>query len=376
MTTPENLWSQGQPEGSFNPTRLTLARERRGLTKQALSELCEVSRRAVSAWEAGEVEAPPADQLASVLGVPRSFFYADDAAQVEESWVSFRALSSMTARQVRRILSISSLGVELSNWVDKQYGTPVADLPDFSDVKNLSSASAAEQLRSVWGLHHKPIKNMLGLLERKGVRVFSLPIADREIDSFAFYYEGRPFVFLNLSKTAERMRFDLAHELAHLILHKNVRKNRSRGVEQDAQDFASSFLIPADGLYAQVVGKLRIDDVFMLKKYWKVSAVAMVERLYQLEFISEWVRRQWIIDLSQRGYRTGEPGGIHPETSRFFSDVFRLAREDGWNSRKIADDLRESEEDLDSLVFGLAISSIVGGGQRGPAVHGHLSVVK
>ncbi|MFH9786532.1 helix-turn-helix domain-containing protein [Streptomyces anulatus] len=373
MTT-ENRWSLGPPE--FNHSRLTLARERRGLTKQALAELCGVSRRTVSAWEASEVESPPVDQLSKVLQLPSSFFTADDAPQVEEEWVSFRALSSMTARQVRRILSVSSLGVELSNWIDKRYGTPSADLPDFSEAADLPPATVAEQLRSVWGLHQKPVKNLLPLLERKGVRVYSLPIADREIDSFTFPYEGRPFVFLNLSKTAERMRFDLAHELGHLILHKDSQKNRSRQIEQEAHDFASSFLIPADGLYAQVVGKLRIEDVFTLKDYWKVSALAMVERLYNLEFISEWVRRSWIIELSRRGYRTAEPEGMHPETSRFFADVFRLAREDGWTSRKIADDLNESEEDLDSLVFGLAISSIVGGGQKAPALHGHLTVVK
>ncbi|GCD36198.1 DNA-binding protein [Streptomyces chrestomyceticus JCM 4735] len=364
MTT-ENRWSLGLTDHSFNHTRLTLARERRGLTKQALAERCGVSRRTVSAWEAGEVDCPPVDQLSSILRLPQAFFTSDDPPQVEEEWISFRALSSMTARQVRRILSVSSLGVELSNWIDKRYGTPGVDLPDFSEAADLPPASTAEQLRSIWGLHQKPVKNLLPLLERKGIRVYSLPAPDREIDSFTFSHEGRPFIFLNLSKTAERMRFDLAHELGHIILHKETQKNRSRQVEQEAHDFASSFLMPADGLYAQIIGKLRLEDVFTLKNYWQVSALAMVERLYSLEFISEWVRRRWIIELTQRGYRTAEPDGIHPETSKFFTDVFRLAREDGWTSRKLADDLNESEEDLDSLVFGLAISSVRGGGQGG-----------
>ncbi|RBM22859.1 ImmA/IrrE family metallo-endopeptidase [Streptomyces sp. PT12] len=376
MTKTENHWSAGPPEHSFNCTRLTAARERRGLTKQGLAELCNVSRRAVSAWEAGEVDSPPIGQLARILDLPTDFFYADDAPQIEEGWVTFRALSTMTARQVRRILSLSSLGVEFSGWVDRRYGTPGADLPDFSEVEGLSPSATAERLRSAWSLHLKPIKNMVTLLERKGVRVFSIPTPDREIDSFAFRYEGRPFTFLNLAKTAERIRFDSAHELGHLLLHKDSRRNRSRQVEQEAQDFASSFLMPADGLYAQVIGKLRLADVFTLKKYWKVSAVAMVERLYHLEFISEWVRRQWIIELSQLGYRVDEPDGIPQETSRFFGDVFRLAREDGWSLRKIAADLKDSEKDLDALVFGLAISSIDGGGRSAPAVHGHLSLVQ
>ncbi|MGX1271320.1 helix-turn-helix domain-containing protein [Streptomyces phaeoluteigriseus] len=373
----ENRWSQGRlDQPSFNHTRLTMARERRGLTKQGLAELCGVSRRAVSAWESGEVENPPLDVLSRVLKLPERYFQADDAPSIEEEWVSFRALSSMTARQVHRVLSISSLAVLLSAWVDKHYGTPTPELPDFSETVGLTPVAAAEQLRSVWGLHQKPVKNMLSLAERKGVRIFSLPISDREIDAFSFLYEGRPFAFLNTAKTAERMRFDLAHELGHLVLHQGSKRNRSRSAEQEAHDFASSFLIPADGLFAQVVGRLRLDDVFKLKSYWKVSAVAMVERLYQLELISEWNRRQWMIDLSQRGYRTSEPDGIQPETSQLLTEVFRLAREDGWNSRRIAEELNDNSQDLDALVFGLSIAALPGGGQGGPVRHGHLSVVK
>ncbi|MEV6617562.1 ImmA/IrrE family metallo-endopeptidase [Streptomyces sp. NPDC051051] len=268
------------------------------------------------------------------------------------------------------------MAIELSGWIDKHYGTPTTDLPDVADPPDVPPAVVAEQLRSTWGLHQKPIKSMLALLERRGVRVFSLPAADREIDAFSFKYEGRPFVFLNTDKTAERTRFDLAHELGHLVLHETTNMNRSRQIEQEAHDFAASFLVPADGLYAQVVGKLRLDDVFKLKKYWKVSALAMVERLYRLEFISEWNRRQWLIELSERGFRTAEPDGIQAEPSKFLTELFKLAREDGWTSRAIADYLRESEKDLDALVFGLAIAAVPGGGQKSPAVTGHLKVVK
>jgi Zn-dependent peptidase ImmA (M78 family)/transcriptional regulator with XRE-family HTH domain len=370
-------WSLDQPDGrSFNPTRLALARARRGLTKQALAGMCGVTRRTVTAWEAGDVDSPPVGLLSSVLTLPSDFFYADDAPKIEEASVSFRALSSVSARQVSRVLAISSLAVELGTWIDKHYTTPIVDLPDLSDTSDLAPVAAAEEVRSTWGVHHKPIKNMMSLLERKGVRIFSLPVTDREIDAFEFSYEGRPFVFLNTSKSAERLRFDLAHELGHMILHRGERKNLSRQIEQEAQEFAASFLIPADALYAQIVGKVRLDDVFKLKTYWKVSAVAMVERLYHLEFITEWMRRQWLIDLSQRGFRTSEPGGIHPESSRLLSELFRMARKDGWPVRRIAAELGEDERDIDALVFGLAISALPGGGRGAPPVSGHLKVVK
>ncbi|WP_082526432.1 ImmA/IrrE family metallo-endopeptidase [Kitasatospora sp. MBT63] len=375
--TEKTRWSLDQHDfRSFNPSRLTLARERRALTKQGLAQMCGVTRRTVTAWESGDVDSPPLAQISAALDVPPEFFLADDAPLIDESGVSFRALSSVSSRQITRVLAISSLAIELAAWIDKHYGTPAVDLPDLSESSDLPPALAAEQLRSIWGLHHRPIKNMVTLLERKGVRVFSLPIDDRDVDAFEFSFEGRPFVFLNTSKSAERMRFDLAHELGHIILHKGERKNLSRQIEQEAHEFAASFLVPADELHAQVVGKLRLDDIFKLKSYWKVSAVAMVERLYQLEFITEWTRRQWMIDLSQRGFRSSEPGGITPEGSRLLSELFRIAREDGWSAKAIAASLCENPKDLDSLVFGLAISALPGGGQAAPPVSGHLSLVR
>ena len=361
-------WSAAEDDGpSFNPTRLTLARERSGLTKQNLADQCNVSRRAVSSWEAGEVDNPPVGVIARVLGFSESFFYADDPVRIPRDGVTFRALSSMQARQLERVLAAASLAVEFSGWMDLHYTTPAPDLPDLSESRSLEPALAAESVRSMWSINHFPVKNMLLLLEKKGVRVFSLPVDDREVDAFALWHEDRPFIFLNTGRTAERMRFDLAHELGHLLLHRQTRL-RSRNIEQQAHDFASSLLIPADPLYAQVTGELRFDDVFKLKRYWKVSAVAMLQRLWHLRIISEWHYRTWIIKLSKRGYRTSEPDGGHPESSRLFRQLFNLARQDGRSIGNIAAALRIPESEIDSMVFGLAIAPVPPGAPPVPAV--------
>ncbi len=340
---------------SFNPTRLTLARERRGFTKQALADQCEVSRRTVSAWEAGDVDNPPVDIIAKSLGFPKAFFYTDDPWLIPEESVSFRALSSMLARQVDRVLATASLAIEFSRWMDRHYTTPPVDLPDLSESRSLEPAIAAESVRSIWGIYEHPVKDVLLLLEKKGIRVFSLPVSDREVDAFSFWDDERPFIFLDTGRTSERMRFDLAHELGHLLLHRQSRL-RSRDVEQQAHDFASSFLIPADALYSQITGQLRFDDIFKLKKYWKVSAVAMLQRLWHLRIISEWHYRSWIVELSKQGYRTAEPDGIHPESSRLFRQLFNFARQDGWSISRITEALRFPEGEIDGMVFGLAIA--------------------
>lgn len=361
---------------SFTPARLTLARERNGLTKQQLATLCDVTRRTVTAWESGNVENPPVDQIARVLGFPSDFFYADEPSIVDKEAVSFRALSAMTARQTSRVLAASVLAVELSNWIDARYTTPRVDLPDLTENQSnavptepgeeneetpredpaLLPAVAAESLRTVWKIPDRPISNVLSLLEARGFRVFSLPVGDREVDAFSFWRKDEPYIFLNTGKSGERMRFDLVHELGHLLMHRGVNTQLSRAYEQQAHDFAASFLMPADALYEQVIGRLRLDDVFQLKKYWKVSAVAMVYRLWELSIISDWHYRTWMIELSQRGYRSSEPDGMHPETSKLYNQLFKIAREDGYHSRRIAAELRIPENELDSMVFGLAMT--------------------
>lgn len=358
MAVTERYSSSGEVSNdSFNPARLTLARERRGLTKQILADQCDVSRRTVSAWEAGEVEAPPVALIARILNFPESFFYADDPSLIPKEGVTFRALKSMTARQTSRVLAAGALAVEFSNWMDCHYTTPAQRLPDLSDSRELEPTIAAETVRSLWEAHQSPLKSLLPLLERKGVRVFSLPVKDREIDAFSFWHASRPFIFLNTGRTAERMRFDLAHELGHLLLHRDGSARRPRNMEQQAQDFASSLLMPADALYAQIIGRPRFDDIFKLKRHWRVSAVALVQRLWHLGIISEWHYRTWMIELSQRGFRTSEPGGLRPEASMLFRQLFSLAREDSWSSRRIASALRIPDNELEGMVFGLVIAS-------------------
>ena len=46
-------------------------------------------------------------------------------------------------------------------------------------------------------------------------------IQKKEIDALSFFDDesGSPFIFLNDTKSAERVRFDCAHELGHTVMH-------------------------------------------------------------------------------------------------------------------------------------------------------------
>lgn len=91
----------------LTPSRLLIARKRRGLTLTRLAELTGLSTRSISLYENGHKEPSKETllQLADILGVPPSFLGAFDLDEIPEEAVSFRALSKMTARQRDRALS-------------------------------------------------------------------------------------------------------------------------------------------------------------------------------------------------------------------------------------------------------------------------------
>jgi len=169
-----------------------------------------------------------------LFDVDVGFLAREDAPDLDPDNVSFRALSSVGARKAKRVVAAARISLELSKWFDDQYQTPGVDLPSLDDLlsplnaDDYSPERASKMLRQIWSLSDRPVKNMLWLLERQGVRIFSLPGEDRDVDAFSFWHGGRPYIFINPDKSAERLRFDLAHELGHLILHKGVSTARER----------------------------------------------------------------------------------------------------------------------------------------------------
>ncbi|WP_198663689.1 helix-turn-helix domain-containing protein [Jiangella endophytica] len=374
--------SAARPKDSFNPQRLRLARELRGITKEALARACGVSRRAVTDWESGKVEEPRVDAISAALAFPESFFFGDDLAEVTEDDASFRAYSALSARRSKSVLALASITRGVFSWMDEHYETPSVDIPKIGDLLPVECegepdpVQSAYSLRSIWGLSARPIVDMMALLESRGVRILALPGSSVDIDAFSFWREGRPIVFLDLGKSAERLRFDLAHELGHLVMHYGVRTRGERTYEAAANIFASTFLIPTDGILAQIRARPTLDDVFTLKRHWKVSATAMVRRLHQLGSINDWQYRTWMVDLSSRGFRSSEPGGIDREMSTLLQRVLALAREDGWRLRRLASELRVPLQDLEGVLAGLAVIPVDGSGEDAPRSLGHLTLVK
>lgn len=351
----------------FSGARLRLARYRAGLTKSQLAEAAGVSRVMIHKYEADQGVPLPdrVSKLSEAVGYPAEFFFGGEIDEPNLETASFRSMSHMVAGDRDAALAAGALAFLLGDWVERLFDLPEPELYDMSAER---PESAARILREHWSLGERPIKNIVHLLESKGVRVFSLVEKTRSVDAFSMWRNEKPYVFLNTIKTAEHSRFDAAHELGHLILHRHGGP-KGRTVEDEAHQFASAFLMPKSDVSATMPTTYGVQQILTNKIRWRVSAFALAYRLNKLKLISEWQYRQFCIQLSQQGYRTKEPNGIERERSAIWEKVFSELRSERITKNHIAQDLNIPVAEIDKLVFGLAnMISYEGSGSGGKPV--------
>lgn len=367
----------------FNPNRLTVARKRRGFTMTRLAQLLGVELRSVSAYENGEFtpSGGTLENISKVLDFPISFFSQDDLEEISPDTASFRAMSKMSASKRDIALYSGSIALLLNSAIESRFHLPEIDLPDLS--REPAPEAAADSLRRHWGLGELPIKNIVHLLEAKGVRIFSLCVDAVEVDAFSLWRESQPFVFLNTMKSGERMRFDCAHELGHLAIHRHGEGqgviNGSQELEKEANEFASAFLMPRSSVLAHAPKFVTVEKLVQIKKLWGVSVAALAYRMHRLEIISDWHYRELFKQLAKLGYRKEEPETMPHETSQVLQKVFVALRNEGLGKSDIASEIHVNKEEINQLVFGLILNSVKSGNVSGinitPA-KGRLNLVK
>jgi len=343
----------------FNPERLKLARQCRGLTIKELSSKAGISTRSLSAFENSQKEPSyeTVKKLAYALNFPEDFFFKDDPPNIRLEAVSFQALSRLFASLRNRFISAAKMAIEINEWIETKLMLPEPDIPDLS---NMDPETAAQVLRDQWGLGQKPISRVIPLVEAKGVRVFSIPERHYDIDAFSFWRNERPFIFLNTNRSVERIRFDVAHELGHLVLHKHEQP-RGKSPESEAHRFASAFLMPA-GSIISIADESRfytLDHFLKLKLIWGVSVAAIIRRFHDLGIITDWRYRTLNIELAKKGYFKNEPNPVsYHELSLLWPKALKILKEMGISKFKLAQALSFNPKDIESLFRNLMLTRI------------------
>lgn len=367
------------------------------MKKRELAERIGVSERSVSAYEKGdqEPEASTLRKIAEALRFPEAFFFSADPEFLTEDVASFRALSKMTSAQRDSALGAGAIALMLNQWIEDRFELPVPDVPHLGRERSVAPCpadteeqmllptpasaqdpeAAAEMLRAHWGMGHWPVKNMISLLESKGIRTFSLAIDAKEVDAFSMWKAGKPFVFLNTFKSAEHCRFDAAHELGHLVLHQHGHA-QGPDLEREANAFASAFLMPRSSVLSSGLRTPTLPNLIKHKKHWGVSVAALNYRLHALGLTSDWTYRTLCIQIAQEGFRSREPEGMPHETSQVLQKVFAALREEGVTKAVVASQLAISPEEINELTFGLMLNALKGGGDKASRGSGNLRLVK
>lgn len=203
----------------LTPSRLTLARTRRGLTAAELARKSGVSARAIGEYERGQRKPKPAtiESLAGALAFPAAFLTAPEPPRPQNGPVDAQATAA------------AQLAIEFNGWLERLFVLPQPDLPP--------PRTSPGSTRAAWRLDHGPAPNMVQLLESHGVRVFSLPVDCAAQEAFSCWHNGTPFVFLNPTATPEQARFDATRQLAVLLGH------------DEPVAFAAEFLMPEKQFY-------------------------------------------------------------------------------------------------------------------------------
>ena len=300
------------------PDRIRLARELRGLTQRHVVVKMghAVSGPALSQIESGKLRPSEAvvGQLAAALDVPPAFFAAQWPTRGEPV-TYFRDLRSTSIRERRRARAQALLLGDFVTALEQHVRIPDVDVPKLPAALDATAAEIeriTSLVRRAWNLGDGPITHVVRELERHGVAVARLKLGSVAVDAFSTRAGPRPLVLLTDDKSDNyvRSRFDASHELGHLIMHEEAEPG-TREVERQAQNFASSFLLPE--VRAREALPSRLDAygwsrLAEMKRVWGISMSALLYRARSLGIISSEAHQAAMRYMSVRGWRRQEPG--------------------------------------------------------------------
>lgn len=312
----------------FNGDRLKFARTYRGMSAQELADRIKISRQSINQFENYSIDSDKnskpsmenIENIAQELKFPVEFFFQKERENIKIKNTYFRALLSSKKKekqsQINKAVLITVIYDILQEYLEfPDINIPVVQKENLSD-KDISKA--ARELRELWNIGNKPIKDIIFLMENNGLVVTALSTNTEEIDAFTQYIkiENREYmcvVLENEKKSACRRQFSAAHELGHIILHANkinmneIERSEFREIERQANLFASELLLPEEEFKKDLIMPTSLKSYEILKRKWHVSILAMMMRACNLNIITQNQFQYLMKQYTIKNYRKHEP---------------------------------------------------------------------
>jgi Zn-dependent peptidase ImmA (M78 family) len=292
---------------------LRLARQRLGFVQKEAAKRLGVVQPVLSRFENGVAE-PDDDFLlkaARVYSVPRNFFDIVDPVYGPPVSVHpmLRGKSDVSGRDIDMITAELNIRLmHLRRFLEGVEFEPVLDLPVLDVEQYGSPEQIAATVRAHWKVPSGPIKNLTQLVERAGVIVGLSKLGSTSVSGVTFRVPGHPpLVLLNEIMPADRMRFTLAHELGHMVMHRFP----TAMMEDEANEFAAAFLMPAADIRPSFRGRrITLELLASLKPEWRVAMQALLMRAFSLGCLTRNQSRYLWQQIGSRGWRTREPAEL------------------------------------------------------------------
>ncbi|MBA3586025.1 MAG: XRE family transcriptional regulator [Chloroflexi bacterium] len=299
----------------MNPEMVRLARRAQSLSQTELADRLGIAQPYISRFEAGIAPTIPAPitSVANALAVPAGLLtrfetvhdpskatnhYRKKASVTKGSLDTAHARINLARIRIARLLE--EVDLESPCHIPKLRVVPGQQTPE----------QIASAVRRDWQMPVGPAAHLVANIERAGCLVVPLDFGCDDIDAVHHHCPGLPpFFFFNSSKSADRIRFSLAHEIGHLVMH----DLSTEAMEEEANQFAAELLMPADEVFEELSTSLSIRNLAHLKQRWRVSMQAIIFRAKEIGAITEARATNLFIELSRAGWRTKEPFPIAPE---------------------------------------------------------------
>jgi Zn-dependent peptidase ImmA (M78 family) len=253
------------------------------------------------------------------------FLRADAAAPPPRTLFRKRAsLPQGDVKAIKASIAIQCMHVE---WLARSVELPETDVPLLTIGQDVSSAAeAAIYVRQLWRLSRGPIADIFGPLEDHSIVVVPMQNRSDGFMGLSVHEHKRalpPIMFFNGDAPADRVRWTIAHELGHIVLHHH-QSALAEDCEDEADEFASEFLMPANDIRHQFSSRTGLDDLAQLKLHWRVSMQALLSRALSVSRITKAHSTSLWKLISMYGYRRREPNGFPLEQAGLLAEMLRV----------------------------------------------------
>jgi len=285
---------------------LETVRRARGMTQEELAKAASVTQAALSRYENDQRE-PDEDvlvRLAEALGITVGFLRhasrARGAMAIDVHMRRHATAKPTVWRQLEAQLNVFRMhALQLFEEVSLRSEQRV---PTFDPI-DTDPTTAARLVRAQWRMPTGPVRDLSRWLESAGIVIIEQDLGTARVDGLSLWVEEHPVMLLNTRPPMDRRRLTAGHELGHLCLHSSY---VSEEMEREATEFAAEFLMPAEEIRPQL-RNLTIGKLKDLKREWRVSMQALVERAFQLHVMTASQRTNLYKSMSANGWRIHEP---------------------------------------------------------------------